>query len=33
MLNGRKIIKDTDVVNIAEALNVDENELFKKGGA
>lgn len=30
MLNGRKIIKDTDVATIAEALGVDANELFKK---
>lgn len=30
MLNGRKIITDIDVKNIAEALDVDENTLFKK---
>lgn len=32
MLNGRKIITDIDVKNIAEALDVDENTLFKKNG-
>lgn len=31
MMNGRKMIKDVDVVNIAAALQVDANELFKKG--
>lgn len=28
MLNGRKLITDVDVVNIAEALGVSPNELF-----
>lgn len=28
MLNGRKQIKDTDIANIATALNVTPNELF-----
>ncbi len=28
MLNGRKIITDSDVVNIATALEVDANTLF-----
>lgn len=32
MMNGRKIIKDTDILRIARALNVDANELFKKEG-
>ncbi len=31
MMNGRKIIKDTDIMNIAIALDVDANELFRKG--
>lgn len=31
MLKGRKIIKDIDIMNIANALGVDANELFKKG--
>lgn len=31
MLNGRKVIKDVDVLRIATALNVDANTLFKKG--
>lgn len=31
MMNGRKIIKDTDILRIAIALDVDANELFKKG--
>lgn len=30
MMNGRKVIKDTDIVRIANALKVDANELFKK---
>ena len=30
MLKGRKIIKDIDIMNIAIALGVDANELFKK---
>lgn len=29
MLNGRKVIRDTDVLNIALALDVDANALFK----
>ncbi len=28
LLNGRKIIKDTDVIAIANALDVTPNELF-----
>ena len=32
MVSGRKMIKDTDVVRIANALEVDANELFKKVG-
>lgn len=32
MMNGRKIIKDTDILRIATALGVDANQLFKKGG-
>lgn len=32
MMNGRKIIKDTDILRIATALSVDANELFKKEG-
>lgn len=32
MMSGRKMIKDTDVVRIANALDVDANELFKKEG-
>lgn len=31
MMNGRKLIKDTDIMNIAIALDVDANELFRKG--
>lgn len=31
MMNGRKIIKDIDILRIATALDVDVNELFKKG--
>lgn len=31
MMNGRKIIKDIDILRIATALSVDANELFKKG--
>lgn len=31
MMNGRKIIKDIDILKIATALNVDVNQLFKKG--
>lgn len=31
MMKGRKIIKDIDIMNIANALGVDANELFKKG--
>ena len=30
MMNGRKLIKDTDIKNIAAALNVDANALFEK---
>lgn len=30
MMNGRKIIKDIDILKIATALNVDVNQLFKK---
>lgn len=30
MLNGRKLITDVDVANIANALEVDIGELFKK---
>ena len=30
MMKGRKIIKDIDIMNIAIALGVDANELFKK---
>ncbi len=32
MVNGRKVITDVDVLNIANALNVDANTLFKKEG-
>lgn len=32
MMKGRKIIKDIDIMNIAIALGVDANELFKKEG-
>lgn len=28
MLNGRKLVTDTDVINIAKALNASPNELF-----
>ena len=31
MMNGRKIIKDIDILRIATALSVDANELLKKG--
>lgn len=31
MMNGRKVIKDIDILRIATALSVDANELFKKG--
>lgn len=31
MMNGRKVIKDIDILRIATALGVDANELFKKG--
>ena len=31
MMTGRKVIKDIDILRIATALNVDVNELFKKG--
>lgn len=30
MMNGRKIIKDIDILKIATALNVDVNQLFRK---
>lgn len=30
MLNGRKIITDVDVLNIANALDVDVNTLFRR---
>lgn len=33
MMNGRKVIKDTDVLRIATALSVDANALFKKEDA
>lgn len=32
MLTGKKLIKPCDVLRIANALKVDANELFKKGG-
>lgn len=32
MLNGRKLITDVDVMNIAESLEVSVNSLFEKGG-
>lgn len=32
MLTGKKLIKPCDVLRIANALDVDANELFKKGG-
>ena len=31
MMNGRKIIKDIDILRIATALSVEAKELFKKG--
>ena len=31
MMTGRKVIKDIDILRITTALNVDVNELFKKG--
>ncbi len=31
MLNGRKIIKDVDIVRIAKVLSVDVSTLFEKG--
>ena len=31
MMNGRKFIKDIDILRIATALSVEANELFKKG--
>lgn len=31
MMNGRKIIKDTDILRIALALGVNPNELFNIG--
>lgn len=30
MMNGRRIIKDIDILRIATALSVDANELFRK---
>ena len=30
MMKGRKVIKDIDIMNIANALGVDANELFRK---
>ena len=32
MMNGRKIIKDTDILRITTALGVDANRLFEKRG-
>ena len=32
MLTGKKLIKPCDILRIAAALDVDVNELFKKGG-
>lgn len=32
MLNGRRIIKISDIEHIAHALDVSVNELYKKGG-
>ncbi len=32
MLTGKKLIKTCDVLQIANALDVDANELFKKEG-
>lgn len=29
MLNHRKVIKDSDIIPIAKALNVEPNELFR----
>ena len=31
MISGRKVIKDVDILKIMVALDVDANELFKKG--
>ena len=31
MLRGRKVIRDTDIMRIASALEVDANTLFGKG--
>lgn len=31
MLKGRKMIKPSDIVRVAEALEISEGELFKKG--
>lgn len=33
MMNGRKLITDVDIVNIARALNVSASELFKSDSA
>lgn len=30
MLNGRKIVTDIDVANIANALSVEPNDLYRK---
>lgn len=32
MLNGRKLIRDVDILNIAKHLDVDVNTLFGNGG-
>lgn len=32
LLCGRKVIRETDIVAIANALNVTPNDLFQKGG-
>ena len=31
MLNGRKLIRDIDIANIADVLNVTANDLFRRG--
>lgn len=33
LLNGRKIIRDTDIEALSVALNVTPNELFHRSGA
>lgn len=30
MMNNRKVVKDTDILNILEVLDVEANELFMK---